>query len=103
MRSGAAKNPKDYAWSSYNHNATVKKTDMITEHKSYQSLAKTDKDRAKAYRDMFKKKINAETLDFIRNTTKKGWAMGDSKFAAKIEKISGRRATPLPKGRPKGK
>jgi putative transposase len=102
VRAGTVKNPKDYKWSSYSHNGLGKNSEIISDHKTYASLGKTAKDRATAYRATMKKKLDAETLDYIRDTTKKGWAMGDAKFAAKIEKICGRRATPLPKGRPKG-
>ena len=75
---------------------------MINAHKEYTLLGSDSKARARAYRALFKQKIDAETVQQITDATLKGWVLGDSKFARKIEKLSGRRATQLPKGRPRG-
>lgn len=101
VRHGLVKNPRDYQWSSYAANAQGKNDEMITASKQYVRLGKSDKERAKAYRALFKSKIDADTLDLITESTLKGWALGNARFAAKIEALCGRRATPLPKGRPK--
>jgi hypothetical protein len=50
---------------------------------------------------LFKAHLSKADLDAIRDTLHKGWALGDNRFRAKIEKLSGRRATPLPNGRPR--
>jgi putative transposase len=102
VRNGLVSKPTDYRWSSYAHNALGKFDEMITAHKQYQQLGDDDKSRVKAYRAMFKQKLRAEMVQQITDATLKGWVLGDSKFARKIEKLSGRRATQLPKGRPKG-
>jgi putative transposase len=39
-------------------------------------------------------------IEAIRETTNKSWALGNERFRAKIEALAGRRATPLPRGRP---
>ena len=102
VRNGLVSKPTDYRWSSYAHNALGKFDEMITAHKQYQQLGDDDKSRVKAYRALFKQKLGAEMVQQITDATLKGWVLGDSKFARKIEKLSGRRATQLPKGRPKG-
>jgi putative transposase len=102
VRNGLVSKPTDYRWSSYAHNALGKVDEMITAHKQYQQLGDDDKSRVKAYRAMFKQNLSAEMVQEITDATLKGWVLGDSKFARKIEKLSGRRATQLPKGRPKG-
>ena len=76
--------------------------EMISAHKEYLRLGSNDKERIKAYRALFKKKIADATVQQITDATLKGWALGDTRFARKIEKLSGRRAIQLPKGRPKG-
>ena len=101
VRQGLVKNPKDYPWSSYASNAKGKIDEMITPSRQYKRLGKTDKERARAYNALFKSKIDSDTLNTITESTLKGWALGNAKFAAKIEELCGRRATPLPKGRPK--
>lgn len=101
VRAGLVRHPRDYRWSSYARNAGGGVDEVITPHRIYLSLAKDDAQRARAYRALFKQKIGAETRQMITEATLKGWALGDRKFARRIEKQSGRRATPLPKGRPR--
>ena len=103
VRSGLAINPKDYPWSSYSRNASKRKNEMISPHREYLKLGTSDKERASAYRALFKQKMDAETIQTITDATLKGWALGNARFASKIEKLCGRRATQLPKGRPRSK
>jgi putative transposase len=93
---------QDYRWSSYAHNALGKVDEMLTEAREYKRLGDNRKERARAYRALFRQKISTELAQRITEATLKGWALGDSKFVSKIEKLSGRRASQLPKGRPKG-
>ncbi len=102
VRAGLVKHPRDYRWSSYAHNATGSDEEMLSAHREYKKLGAGGKERARAYRALFKKKIKPDTVSLITESTIKGWALGDARFARKIEKISGRRATQLPKGRPRG-
>jgi putative transposase len=101
VRNRLVEKVQDYRWSSYAHNALGKTDEMITEAGEYLRLGDSRKARAKAYRALFKQKLDATLVQQITDATLKGWALGDSRFAQKIEKLSGRRATPLPKGRPK--
>lgn len=101
VRSGLTKNPKAYQWSSYAHNALGKTEEDITEHKIYKELGKSEKERREAYRNYFKTPHTEQELTTISDATNKGWALGNAKFIKKIEKITNRRASPLPKGRPK--
>jgi putative transposase len=93
---------QEYRWSSYAHNALAKADEMLTDAREYKKLGDNHKERARAYRSLSRKKISAELAQQITEATLKGWALGDSKFVQKIEKLSGRRASQLPKGRPKG-
>lgn len=101
VRSKLVKHPRDYYWSSYGYNANGEEDPLITEHRIYQALGKTARERNKAYRALFKKRLSAEQETLIHDSTFKGWALGDNKFKARIEKSSGRRATQLPRGRPR--
>jgi putative transposase len=93
---------RDYRWSSYAHNALGETDEMLTEAREYQRLGDSPKERARAYRKLFRQKLDAQLVKKITEATLKGWVLGDSRFARRIEKLSGRRATPLPKGRPRG-
>jgi putative transposase len=101
VRAGMVAHPRDYAWSSYRANAEGKVDTLVTPHKLYRSLAKEERERRAAYRDLVKEPMNAQLLDEIRNRSNKGWALGSARFQAKIERLTERRAAPLPKGRPK--
>jgi putative transposase len=102
VRSQLVEKPGDYRWSSYAHNARRKTDEMISPAREYQRLGSDDRERARAYRALFKQKIDEVEAQKITQATLKGWVLGDAKFARKIESLSGRRATQLPKGRPKG-
>ena len=102
VRGGLVDKPQAYRWSSYAHNALGKADDMFTEAREYKQLGDSRKTRAKAYRALFRQKMPGELVQRITDATVKGWALGDGKFIRRIEKLSGRRASQLPKGRPKG-
>ena len=101
VRAGLVDKPQAYHWSSYAHNALGKSDEMITAAREYRELGDDDKTRRKLYRETFRKKPDAELIQRITDSALKGWVLGDSRFARKIEKLSGRRATPLPRGRPR--
>lgn len=101
VRNQLVDKPQDYPWSSYAHNALAQTDEMITAAGEYQKLGSTERECAREYKKLFRQKISAEQAQEITDATLKGWVLGDSKFAKKIEKLSGRRATQLPKGRPK--
>ena len=101
VRAALVEHPSEYDWSSYAHNALGRKDPLITEHRLYKKLATWVKPAHNIYQSLFENHLSTAELEFIRNTTNKGWAMGDEKFARKIEKSGGRRATQLPRGRPR--
>lgn len=102
VRRGLVKNPRDYHWSSYAHNALGNDDEMISAHREYLKLGNNDNERARAYRALFKQRLSQQIVQQITDATLKGWVLGNDRFARKIEKLSGRRATQLPKGRPRG-
>ncbi len=101
VRAGLVDRPRNYDWSSYRHNALAQLDPMISAHREYQRLGATPAERARSYRALFKQKLPGECIATITDSVLKGWALGDARFAARIEKLSGRRATRLPKGRPR--
>lgn len=101
VRAGLVKNPKEYPWSSYSYNTSSRPNEMISPHRQYLKLGNNDRERAQAYRALFRQNIDTDTIQTITDATLKGWALGDARFATKIEKLCGRRATQLAKGRPR--
>jgi len=101
VRAGLVEHPQKYDWSSYAHNALGQEDPLISEHRVYKKLATWVKPASQIYRSLFENRIDAAELEFIRDCTNKGWALGDQEFARKIEKLGGRRATQLTRGRPR--
>ena len=101
VRAGMVEHPQEYDWSSYAHNALGQEDLLISEHRMYRKLATWIKPAHNIYRSLFENPLSTDELEMIRQSTNKGWAMGDEKFARKIEKLGNRRATQLPRGRPR--
>jgi putative transposase len=93
--------PQDYPWSSYGAHALGAEDPLVSGHELYRRLGATAKERQTAYRALFRLPLNATFLDELRAATNGGWALGDEKFRRQIAKASGRRAAPMPKGRPR--
>jgi putative transposase len=100
VRAGMVQRPADYPWSSYRANAQGQPDGLVTPHELYRRLARSSEERLSAYRQLFRAQISKGDLDAIRESTHKGWALGNDRFRAKVERLSGRRAAPLPRGRP---
>lgn len=100
VRALMVKHPRDYAWSSYRHHADGQEDPLIVDHEVYLSLDRNAEQRRRAYRALFRSRLDEETLDEIRNTLNKGWVLGSKRFKEDIASLVQRRVQPLPKGRP---
>jgi len=101
VRAGLVLHPRDHVWSSYRANGEGKADALVSPHGLYRRLAKDETERRAVYRKLFKAPMDPQLLDEIRDCTNKGWALGSERFQSKIERLTERRAAPLPKGRPK--
>jgi len=101
VRANKVSQPKEYLWSSYCCNALGDSNGFLKSHRIYQQLGKEVKERKKAYRALFRRRLPLETIENIRSATNKAWVLGGDRFKKKMEKLSGRRVDPLPRGRPK--
>ena len=98
VRARMVRRPRAYPWSSYRHNAGDKDIDLITPHPCYEALADDAEARREAYRALFRRPVPEATLDAIRASTNRGWVLGNDRFKAEIEAMTGRRASPSPRG-----
>ncbi|MDH2918244.1 MAG: transposase [Sideroxydans sp.] len=101
VRADMVAHPSDYPWSSYRANAQGSEDVLLARHELYQRLGRTEEERQTAYRQLFRAQLAKADVDAIRDATNKGWALGDSHFSTKVAALTDRRATPLPRGRPK--
>lgn len=98
VRAGMVSTPDEYIWSSYQSNGVGRTIKLCTPHRVYTELGCTTRERLLAYRELFKLTVDADILDCIRHATNKGMAIGNNKFKAEIEHLTGRRVTALKRG-----
>ena len=95
------KHPLDYPWSSYAANARGEEDELVSPHPLYRRLGRNPQARQSAYRQLFRSALGKGELDAIREATNTGWVLGNDRFREKIERLSGRRTAPKPRGRPR--
>lgn len=98
VRAGMVAHPAEYTWSSYQHNRAGKVIELIIEHDLYTRLGTNPENRQAHYRALFERGIPPYTLEEIKTATDKMWVLGNDKCKQQVEEMSGRRASPLPKG-----
>jgi putative transposase len=100
VRTRIAAHPRAYPWSSYRAHAFGKPDELVGDHPLFRRLGRSAAERQKAYRALFRSKLDDAFIDELRAATNGGWALGNSRFRRKIAKAAKRRVAPLPKGRP---
>jgi len=80
------KHLSDYLWSSYSCNALGKHDELVTVHKVFKRLGKTEKERQIAYRQLFRNRLTEDMLETIREATNKAWILGGNRFKKRMAK-----------------
>ncbi len=101
VRAAMVPEPAAFIWSSYLHCAHGKPDDLIYPHETYVALGPDDEARRSAYRALCAEELPAETVERIREACHRGWPMGGEDFCRRVEDLTGRRARPSTKGRPR--
>ena len=101
VRSDMVKHPGDYSWSSFRANAYGEDDTLVTPHLLYRQLDRIETERHKAYRQLFRTQLTRNEVESIREATNKAWVLGNDRFRAKIEALTGRHSSPSPRGRPR--
>jgi putative transposase len=73
---------------------------LVSDHPLYRGLGRSEVERQKEYRALFRPALDADFVDALRAATNGGWALGGEGFKRTIAKALRRRVAPLPKGRP---
>lgn len=100
VRAGVVGHLREHRWSSYRAHAEGSTDELVSPHALYMRLGATAGERQSAYRQLFRTQLAKADIGAIREATNKTWALGSDRFRAKIEALAGRRAAPLPRGRP---
>jgi len=101
VRAAMVDDPAHYRWTSYRHNALGQANSYLSPHPLYLSLGRGDKSRQAAYRRLFRAELDIEAIDDIRLAFNQNQPLGDSRFYAKVEAMTGQRREPKPRGRPR--
>lgn len=101
VRAAMVEDPAYYRWSSYRANALGQADARITQHAVYRALGQGDNTRQAAYRALFRPQLDRAAIDDIRLALNQNQPLGSERFYAKIEKMTGFRREPKPRGRPR--
>lgn len=103
VRAGMVADPADYSWSSYKAHAFGHRVAMWTPHPEYLALGTARQDRLAAYRQLAAQNPSERSISSIRESLKKGLALGDTGFRARLTGLTGVPQEPLKPGRPAAK
>ena len=99
VRAGLVQDPADYVWSSYRANAFGQSSaKMWSPHNEYLALGKNKRQRLKAYQQLFLSEIGSELITNIRNALNTGLVLGNDRFRAEVEQLTGQPQEHLKRG-----
>ena len=101
VRAAMVEDPAHYRWTSYRSNALGQDDQRLTAHPLYLSLGRSNKARQAAYRALFRAQLDRAALDDIRLALHQSQPLGNARFYARIENMTGTRREAKPRGRPR--
>lgn len=93
--------PGHYCWTSYRANALGRPDARLTPHPLYRALGRDGTERQAAYRALFDAHLGRTAVNDIRLALNQGQPVGNPKFYATIEQMTGVRREAKPRGRPR--
>lgn len=101
VRAGMTESPMGYKWSSYSCNAHGKSDEVVSPHRNYMALGRSDDERAQAYRELFRRQMDDAILHDIRESTNQCRVLGNERFRNEIEQALQIKTAPGKRGRPR--
>ena len=86
---------------SYRANALGQANTLLTPHPLYLGLGSTGTARQAAYRSLLRHQLDAEAIGDIRRAINQSQPLGNERFYARIERMTGQRREAKPRGRPR--
>jgi putative transposase len=80
VRAGLVDHPSEYTWSSYMSNAEGAGSLFLKPHRQFMTLGSEDEMRRAAYRALFRKTLDEDTLNEMRGTARGEIALGSARF-----------------------
>ena len=100
-RAGMVSDPGEYPWSSYRANALGQSNAILSPHPVYLALSPHDNARCDLYRDLFRTALDEQPLADLRLALNQDQPVGNSRFYAQIEAMTGQRRELRKRGRPR--
>jgi len=100
-RAGMVSDPGEYPWSSYRANALGQANAILSSHPVYLALSPHDNARCDLYRDLFRTALDEQPLADLRLALNQDQPVGNSRFYAQIEAMTGQRRELRKRGRPR--
>ena len=101
VRAAMVEDPAHYRWTSYRANALGQPDTRLSPHPIYRALGRNDEERQAAYRALFGAHLHRTAIDDIRLALTQSQPLGNQRFCAKIEQMTGIRREAKPRGRPR--
>ena len=101
VRAAMVDDPAHYRWSSYRAHALGQPDSRLTPHPLYLALGLTSQSRQTAYCGLFRSQLDKAAIDDIRLALNQNQPVGNERFYAKIEKMTGMRREARARGRPR--
>jgi putative transposase len=101
VRAAMVEDPAHYRWTSYRANALGQADALLTPHPLYRALGQSDEEQRAAYRALFRAQLDGAAIDDIRLALNQSQPLGNERFYAQIEKMTGVRREAKPRGRPR--
>lgn len=102
VRAGIVSTPAEYRWSSFRANALGVPSLFLKPHLAYLGLAQEEIARRRTYLELLTAGLTDEEVRVIRKAIGANAALGPDSFIREVEEATGRPATPLSRGRPRG-
>jgi putative transposase len=101
VRAAMVEDPAHYRWSSYRANGLGQPDSLLTSHGLYLALGSNEQDRQAAYRALFRAHLDRDAIDDIRLALNQNQPLGNERFYARIEQMTGIRREIKARGRPR--
>jgi len=101
VRAAMVDDPGHYRWTSYRANGLGQPDARLSPHPLYRALGRDDKERQAAYRALFRAHLDRAAIDDIRLALNQSQPLGNARFYAKVEEMTGIRREAKPRGRPR--
>ncbi len=103
VRAAMVQDPAHYRWTSYRANGLGQPDSLLSPHPLYLALGRNGTDRQAAYRGLIRARLDQEAIADIRLALNQSQPLGNERFYARIEQMTGIRREPKPRGRPRSK